>query len=164
MSNPVCPNLAKFIFEETEDFFRDGRILHSEGTYVQIEGPSFSTQAESRLYKSWGGSVIGMTNFTEARLSMEAEIAYAPLCMVTDYDSWNMSMHKFDIKDIIKNLKENSSLAQKILLKLCTEFSKKNLTSASHMSLKNSLITDLKYVSKDTFKEVEIIISKYKNS
>ena len=84
MADPFCPTLSRLLAEEGGRLMPDGRQLHRGGTYLAMEGPAFSTRAESNLYRSWGCSVIGMTNHTEARLAREAEFAYASLSMATD--------------------------------------------------------------------------------
>ena len=84
-ADPICPNLAEVLYQSAKDL---GLRVHKGGTYVCIEGPSFSTRAESRLYQSWGADVIGMTNLTEAKLAKEAELCYASIALCTDYDCW----------------------------------------------------------------------------
>ena len=91
MGDPFCMNLSGILCNVSEEYIPGGRQLHRGGTYLAMEGPAFSTRAESNLYRSWGCSIIGMTNHTEARLAKEAEMAYSSLSMVSDYDCWHQT-------------------------------------------------------------------------
>ena len=95
---------------------------HRGGTYIVMEGPQFSTLAESRLYRSWGCDVIGMTNMPEAKLAREAEISYATIAMVTDYDSWHHEHAPVDVKGVIRVMHENRERVQQLLLRLVRDF------------------------------------------
>ena len=119
MADPVSPGLADAI----EAAARAEGIKHSRGgTYLVMEGPQFSTRAESNMYRSWGCDVIGMTNMPEAKLAREAEICYATLAMVTDYDCWHDDHREVDVPTIIKVLMENVGKAQKLIARLAREF------------------------------------------
>ncbi len=113
-SDPVCPDLSRAIADVTED---SGAVTHREGTYVCIEGPAFSTKAESRLYRSWGVDVIGMTNYQEARLAREAEICYATMACVTDYDCWHEEEGEVTVDMIMDNLNANTAMAKEVIKK-----------------------------------------------
>ena len=112
LADPVCPVLARTL----EAGARSGGLeVHFGGTYVCMEGPQFSTRAESHLYRSWGADVIGMTNLTEARLAREAEICYASLAFVTDYDCWREHTEDVSVETILAILAENSAAARRAL-------------------------------------------------
>jgi 5'-methylthioadenosine phosphorylase len=109
LADPVCPALAAAL----EASAREANLsVHAGGTYVCMEGPQFSTRAESNLYRSWGGDVIGMTNLTEARLAREAEICYASLALVTDYDCWREATEPVSVEAVLGVLSENAAAAR----------------------------------------------------
>lgn len=112
LADPVCPALA-VVLEEAAG--RAGLAVRRGGTYVCMEGPQFSTRAESRLYRSWGADIIGMTNLTEARLAREAEICYASLALVTDYDCWREASEDVSVDAILAILGENAAAARRSL-------------------------------------------------
>jgi 5'-methylthioadenosine phosphorylase len=112
LAEPVCPALS----EALEQGGREGGLdVHRGGTYVCMEGPQFSTRAESHLYRSWGADIIGMTNLTEARLAREAEICYATLALVTDYDCWREATEDVSVDTILAILRENAGAARRTL-------------------------------------------------
>jgi 5'-methylthioadenosine phosphorylase len=113
-ADPVCGHLSKSL----ADAAAKGAKVHRGGTYVCIEGPAFSTRAESHLYRSWGVSVIGMTAMPEARLAREAELPYAILALATDYDSWHASEAAVDVAAVVATLKGNVSLAKQTIARL----------------------------------------------
>ncbi|MTI43606.1 S-methyl-5'-thioadenosine phosphorylase [Roseibium hamelinense] len=118
---PISPNLADSIEKAAK---AEGLSYHRGGTYLVMEGPQFSSLAESELYRSWGCDVIGMTNMPEAKLAREAEICYASIAMITDYDSWHPDHGSVDIKAIVKVLHENASNAQRLVSRLAKDFPK----------------------------------------
>ena len=111
-AHPVCGELAGLVVESAKAV---GATVHPSGTYVCMEGPAFSTLAESKAYRSWGFDIIGMTNLQEAKLAREAEICYATIALVTDYDCWHPDHDSVTVNMIIANLVENASTAQKII-------------------------------------------------
>jgi 5'-methylthioadenosine phosphorylase len=111
-AHPFCPNLSRVMEKACADA---GVTFHVGGTYLCIEGPQFSTRAESDLYRSWGMDIIGMTNLQEARLAREEEICYATLAMVTDYDCWHPEHDSVTAENIIANLGRNAAAAQAVL-------------------------------------------------
>ncbi|MFY9551654.1 MAG: S-methyl-5'-thioadenosine phosphorylase [Thermoanaerobaculia bacterium] len=117
LADPVCPALSISLEEGAR---RGGLEVHRGGTYVCMEGPQFSTRAESHLYRSWGADVIGMTNLTEARLCREAEICYASLALVTDYDCWRESTEDVSVETILAILRENAAAARRSLAEAVT--------------------------------------------
>ncbi len=161
MGDPFCNNLSSILSDISEKIIPGGRQLHRGGTYLAMEGPAFSTRAESNLYKNWGCSIIGMTNHTEARLAKEAEIAYASLAMVTDYDCWHKNHKEVSVEMVIKNLKINTELANKIVYETAKVISNERPISESHKSLSNGLITSKENVSKETNSKVKIFTDKY---
>ncbi len=134
-----------------------GCVIHDGGTYVNIEGPQFSTKAESNLYRSWGMSIIGMTNLTEAKLAREAEISYGTLAAVTDYDCWHPSHDSVTVDMIIENLNKNVSNARKILERAIPGIGALKEFSASGV-LKYSVVTDRALIPEDKKKQLEIFI------
>lgn len=112
LADPVCPDLARVVAQAARSA---GGVVHEGGTYLCVEGPQFSTRAESRLYRTWGMDLIGMTNLPEARLAREAEICYATLALVTDYDCWRESEDPVDAGMVVEVLKRNVALAKRIV-------------------------------------------------
>jgi 5'-methylthioadenosine phosphorylase len=115
MAHPVCPRLSAMALAAGET--DEGRIT-AGGTYLAMEGPQFSTLAESRLYRSWGCDVIGMTNMPEAKLAREAELPYASVCMVTDYDCWREETGHVEVTDILSVMHANAARARRLLIRL----------------------------------------------
>ena len=115
MAEPVCPDLADLLEKAAR---ATGAAVHRGGTYICIEGPQFSTQAESRIYRGWGVDVIGMTNMPEAKLAREAELCYATLALVTDYDVWHDSHATVSVETVIENLLRNVATAKGVLRRL----------------------------------------------
>ena len=111
-AHPVCATLATVAYESARGC---GADVHRGGTYVCMEGPQFSTLSESRLYRSWGMDVIGMTNLQEAKLAREAEICYTTLALVTDFDCWHPDHDSVTVEMIVANLMQNAAMAQKII-------------------------------------------------
>jgi 5'-methylthioadenosine phosphorylase len=116
MAEPVCPRLTALAAQAARDA---GARVRSGGTYIAIEGPQFSSRAESQLYRSWGCDVIGMTNMPEAKLAREAELPYASLAMVTDYDCWRSDESPVEVRGILEVMHANAALAKATLTRLC---------------------------------------------
>jgi len=156
-AHPVCPELSRVLYQSCID---TGVAVHSRGTYINMEGPAFSTLAESNLYRQWGMDIIGMTNMAEARLAREAEICYSSLACVTDYDCWHPQQESVTIDMVIQNLARNIENAKKILVRVV-----KNLPRVRDCSCKDALkyaiITDKKLIPEKTRKDLKIIIGKY---
>lgn len=130
------------------------------GTYVCMEGPAFSTRAESNLYRSWGAQLIGMTNLQEAKLSREAEICYVTIAMVTDYDCWHDGHDDVTVEMLIGYLTQNSENAKELIAE-CVRIMENNAECACHSALRNAIITDRKTVPADTLAKLEPIVGKY---
>jgi 5'-methylthioadenosine phosphorylase len=120
-AHPVSPLLAKMAAKALAD---ENIPHHSGGTYVVMEGPQFSTLAESELHRSWGASVIGMTNMPEAKLAREAELCYATVAMVTDFDAWHPQHEAVDVAQVVATMKGNAALAKAFVLRLARDFPK----------------------------------------
>src|SRR5207247_5628892 len=111
-ADPFCKDLSQRLRDAAA---QEGATVHDRGTYLCMEGPQFSTRAESRLYRSWGADVIGMTNLQEAKLAREAEICFGTLALATDYDCWHASAADVVIGDVLRILKENVAMAQHVI-------------------------------------------------
>ncbi len=142
MAQPVCPEVsAALAFAVREVSRKDPVRLHEGGTYVCIEGPQFSSQAESHWYRAMGADIIGMTNMPEAKLAREAQIAYATLGMVTDYDCWRPHEAHVTAEMAIANLMKNAGRAQQIVVAAVRYLAEKQPVSAAHTALATSLVT-----------------------
>jgi len=137
-----------------------GVTVHAKGTYLNMEGPQFSTKAESQLYRSWGVDIIGMTNMVEAKLAREAEMAYATLAAVTDYDCWHEGHDSVSVEMIIENLNKNVEQAKKILKLAIPKVGKIEKFAASD-ALQHAVITNPDNIPEQKKKELAIIIGKY---
>ena len=145
LAQPVCSALSNLLAEAYDAVAGDAAFansaLHRGGTYVCIEGPQFSTLAESRMYRSWDASVIGMTNMPEARLAREAEIAYATLALVTDFDCWHPGHAAVTAEMAIGNLLHNASSAQQVLRAAVARLAASRPVSPAHTALAQALVT-----------------------
>ena len=161
MANPFCEILSEILSKEIEKLLTKEKQLHIGGTYLAMEGPAFSTRAESNLYRDWGCSIIGMTNHTEARLAKEAEIAYSSLSMVTDYDCWNQNCESVSVEMVIENLQENANFAKSIICAAAKTISLSRPSSPFHNSLENSLVTSKEHVPDVTKTKINLFTNKY---
>ncbi|MEX0589277.1 MAG: S-methyl-5'-thioadenosine phosphorylase [Cyanobium sp.] len=160
-ADPFCPVLSRLLADVGESLMPEGRQLHRGGTYLCMEGPAFSTRAESELYRSWGCAVIGMTNHTEARLAREAEMAYATLAMVTDYDCWHQEHASVSVEMVIANLRANASLAQQIVRMAAERVGAQRPTSSAHQALRHALMTPKEQVPDNTRRRVNLFTAPY---
>ena len=131
------------------------------GTYLCMEGPAFSTKAESNVYRSWGMDVIGMTNLQEAKLAREAELCYATVAMVTDYDCWHPEHDAVTVTDIIHNLTKNAENAAKVISAAVRMIDPAARECKCGQALEHALITDRKTVPAGTLEKLELIVGKY---
>ncbi|MBC1260218.1 S-methyl-5'-thioadenosine phosphorylase [Synechococcus sp. BSF8S] len=161
IADPFCPSLSRLLADVAESLMPAGRQLHRRGTYLCMEGPAFSTRAESNLYRSWGCSVIGMTNHSEARLAREAEIAYATLAMVTDYDCWHADHASVTVDLVIENLRANAALAQQIVAVAAERIDAQRPASSSHSALRDALMTPVEQVPAATRRKLDLFTSPY---
>jgi 5'-methylthioadenosine phosphorylase len=160
-SHPVCSELSELLYDAGYEAEKNLRIkMHKGGTYINMEGPAFSTLAESNLYRSWGMDIIGMTNMPEAKLAREAQICYATLACVTDYDCWHPEYEKITIEMVVNNLHKNIENARKILHGLIKNLPHKRNCICKD-ALKNAIITDRKLIPAKIKKDLDIIIGKY---
>ena len=160
-ADPYCPVLSRILAGVADSLMPEGRRLHRGGTYLCMEGPAFSTRAESQLYRSWGCEVIGMTNHTEARLAREAEIAYATLAMVTDYDCWHQQHASVTVEMVIDNLRVNASLAQEIIAMAASRIAALRPPSAAHQALRSALITPREAVTAEARRRTALFTDPY---
>lgn len=160
-ADPVCANLATVLGDAIASLNLTEVDLHRGGTYVCMEGPAFSTKAESNLYRSWGATVVGMTNLPEAKLAREAEIAYATLAMVTDYDCWHPSHDSVTVEMVIGNLMKNAENAQKVIRETVNRLSKNPPESEAHSALKFAILTQLDQAPEATKKKLDAILKPY---
>ena len=161
VADPYCSALSRILEDVGDSLMPEGRRLHRGGTYLCMEGPAFSTRAESELYRSWGCSVIGMTNHTEARLAREAEIAYATLAMVTDYDCWHTEHASVTVEMVIDNLRANAALAQEIVRAAAQRVGVQRPASKAHQALRHALMTPVDSVPAATRRKVDLLTTPY---
>lgn len=160
-AEPICPNLAQILKNTVTSLELPGVSLHEDGIYICMEGPAFSTKAESNLYRSWDASVIGMTNLTEAKLAREAEIAYATLALVTDYDCWHPDHDHVTVEMVIDNLQKNALNAQKIIQAAVKRLADHPPQSMAHSALKNAILTPLNQIPTATKEKLALLLQKY---
>ena len=154
---PVCPTLVGVLAAGCKDA---GVRCHAGGTYVCMEGPAFSTKAESNVYRSWGMDIIGMTSLPEAKLAREAEICYATLAMVTDYDCWHPEHAAVTINLVLEYFKHNVENCQKILLKAVRSMPQKR-DCKCHSALAHAILTDRRRISPRAKKKLWLLVGKY---
>jgi 5'-methylthioadenosine phosphorylase len=156
-ADPFCPVLSASLAEAAQN---TGARVHKGGTCVVMEGPAFSTKAESRLYRAWGASVIGMTALPEAKLAREAEICYAMLACATDYDVWHESEAGVSVELIVANLLKNVATSQQVLRDLVPQLPRtRNCGCAS--ALRDAIITSRDRVTPEAKQRLAAIIGKY---
>ncbi|PNW39859.1 UNVERIFIED_CONTAM: methylthioadenosine phosphorylase [Euhalothece sp. KZN 001] len=159
--DPVCEKLGDILYESISHLELDEVTPHRGGTYVCMEGPAFSTKAESYLYRSWGATVVGMTNLPEAKLAREAEIAYATLALVTDYDCWHDDHDSVTVDIVIEYLKKNAVNAQKVIKEAVRRINEKPPVSEAHSALKTAILTPLDKAPTETKEKLKIFLEKY---
>lgn len=158
---PICSQLAKVLADSAESLNLSNINVHRSGTYLCMEGPAFSTQAESNLYRSWGATVIGMTNLPEAKLAREAEIAYATLASCTDYDCWHGEHDSVTVEMVIDNVQKNAVNAQKVIQETVRRLSENMFVSDSHSALKKAILTPLDRMPVTTKDKLKLLLQKY---
>ena len=156
-AEPFCPVLSQILFEAAT---KAGAKVHKGGTYLAMEGPQLSTQAESQLYRNWGADVVGMTALPEAKLAREAEICYATLAVVTDYDCWHPSHASVTAEMILTNLQKGVATAKKILRLTIPRIPQKR-DCACATALKDAIVTSPKYIPEKTKEDLALLIGKY---
>lgn len=156
-ANPYCEELSEYVYQAVR---KAGGTTHKGGTYITIEGPRFSTKAESNLYREWGMSVIGMTACPEAFLAREAEMCYTTMAHVTDYDVWHVSEEPVSVEMVIRVLKKNTEIAQKAIQQLVESLPVESKCSCDSI-LKDAIMTKAELIPEQTRKKVGIFIDKY---
>ena len=156
-ADPVCSDLSAVLFAAAGEV---GVTVHRGGSYVCMEGPAFSTRAESHLYRSFGASIIGMTNLTEAKLAREAEICYGVIALSTDYDCWHDAHADVSVEAIIAIIKANVANA-KLIIKRAVQHISGERSCACAESLKYAMISDTSVIPVETRENLELIIGKY---
>ena len=156
-ADPYCESLSQLAYIALLD---SGATIHKGGTYVTIEGPRFSTKAESNLYREWGMSVIGMTACPEAFLAREAEMCYTTMAHVTDYDVWHVSEEPVTVEMVVRVLQKNTQIAQQSIVNLVEKIPDENNCGCQNI-LKDSIMTQPDKISPETRKKLDILIKKY---
>jgi 5'-methylthioadenosine phosphorylase len=156
-ADPICPHLAEVVHAAATGA---GVTTKKGGTYLCMEGPAFSTKAESNIYRSWGMDVIGMTNLQEAKLAREAEICYVTVAMVTDYDCWHPDHDAVTVTDIIANLTKNAENACKVVAAAVAQMPPERKCKCGS-ALEHALITDRTKIPENTRRKLDLIVGKY---
>ncbi len=156
-ADPVCPDLTQILFDAGKKL---NVTAQKGGTSLCIEGPQFSTRAESKLYRTWGVDVIGMTNLPEAKLAREAEICYATLAFATDYDCWHGAAGDVSIQDVLRILGESTKAAKRVIQEAILHLPDERRCLCA-TALKDALITDPKMIPEKTKKDLKPIIGRY---
>lgn len=161
LADPLCPVLSGVMADEAEGA---GATVHRGGTYLCMEGPQFSTRAESRIYRQWGVDVIGMTNLQEARLAREAEICYSTLAMVTDYDCWHDAEEDVTVDAVLEILRQNAAMGQEVVRRALLRLADAERDGGAcpcGTALQFALITDRSVVPAATLEKLGPIVGKY---
>jgi 5'-methylthioadenosine phosphorylase len=156
-AEPICRSLAGILHEAGREI---GASLHMGGTYVNMEGPAFSTKAESAVYRKLGFDLIGMTNLVEAKLAREAEICYATMAMVTDYDCWHPDHEAVTVETVVKNLRKNADTAKRLIRKAIEKMPRVQ-DCACGRALETAIITQRDAISVETVLRLAPIVGKY---
>ncbi len=156
-AEPFCTKLSRVLYESAKEA---GASVHTKGTFVVMEGPAFSTRAESRLYRSWGADIIGMTALPEAKLAREAEICYAVIGCVTDYDSWWQPGEPVTVDIILKILRQNTDMAKKII-KLAVSRMPEKRECACATALEAAIVTAPGMIPAAQKQKLDLLIGKY---
>ncbi|TAK32394.1 MAG: S-methyl-5'-thioadenosine phosphorylase [Chloroflexota bacterium] len=157
-ADPFCPVLSDILHQSAE---QAGATVHKGGTYVVMEGPLFSTKAESHMYRSWGASIIGMTALPEAKLAREAEIHYATLASVTDYDCWHESEEAVTIEMVIANLEKNVEVSKRTVRIAAAKIAAMQPGCGCGTALQTAIITAPAKISADARERLGLLIGKY---
>ena len=161
LADPLCPALSEVLADSAE---AAGATTHRGGTYLCMEGPQFSTRAESRIYRQWGVDIIGMTNLQEARLAREAEICYATLAMVTDYDCWHEAEEDVTVEAVLEVLRANAAMGQQVVRRVVERLAaggEEDPGCPCSSALEFALITDRSTVPAETLEALAPIVGKY---
>lgn len=156
-ADPICPDLFETVYQASK---KTKAKVHKGGTYLCIEGPAFSTRAESNLYRSWGVDCIGMTNYQEAKLAREAEICYVTIALPTDYDCWHATEASVDVAMVLKTLHQNVETAKRIIKETVGKISEVRKCPCAS-ALENAVLTDKRQIRPEVIKRLEPIVGKY---
>jgi 5'-methylthioadenosine phosphorylase len=159
LAQPFCPDLSRNVAAAAET---QGVTTHFGGACVVIEGPQFSTRAESELYRSWGGSIIGMTALPEAKLAREAEICYATMAFVTDYDCWHDDEESVSVDLVVANLNRNVATAREVIREVIA-YQSVDRECACSDALKDAIITNPERITEEARERLSLIVGKYLN-
>jgi len=156
-AEPFCPELRNLLYDTAKNLnFK----VHPKGTYVCMEGPLFSTKAESNLYRSWNADLIGMTSLPEAKLAREAEICYSTIALPTDYDCWYETEETVSVELVVQRLNENIKKAKEIIKNVINKIPIERNCICKNAA-ENAIMTDPKYINKKTFKKLKLFYGKY---
>ena len=157
--DPVCPQLSRLVVQAAK---ASGAQVHASGTYLCIDGPQFSTRAESQIYRSWGVDVIGMTNLPEAKLAREAELCFSTLALVTDYDCWHEDEEDVTVDSVLQTINKNTQRAKDTISELVQRLSKGTKRECGcSTSLQGAIMTSEERVDPDTRKKLDLLVHKY---
>ena len=156
-ADPLCPVLSEFLYTTGKEM---GFSTHQGGTYLCIEGPQFSTRAESNIYRQWGVDVIGMTNLTEAKLAREAEICYSTLAMVTDYDCWHQTEESVSAELVMEIMQKNTLRAKQLIARAIPKIPTARSCRCAE-ALKYAIVTDKGSIPPETKEKLNLLIGKY---
>ena len=154
---PVCSNLSRVLIEVSNNI--EAKV-HQKGTYVCMEGPLFSSRAESNIYRSWGADIIGMTNAQEAKLAREAEIAFSSIALATDYDCWHETEAEVSVEDIIKVMNKNVETAKQIIVE-STKIFPPDFPNSQDQALKFSIITEKSKIPDQIRIKLDLLLGRY---
>lgn len=158
LADPICGETASLVADSSQ---KAGATTHRGGTYLCIEGPQFSTRAESLLYRSWGVDVIGMTNLQEAKLAREAEICYATMALVTDYDCWHESEEPVSVEQVIGYLQKNATIACEIIRIVVPQLAVRKRSCPCATALQFALLTNRAAIPAKAREDLDLILGKY---
>ncbi|MCL2150583.1 MAG: MTAP family purine nucleoside phosphorylase, partial [Dehalococcoidia bacterium] len=156
-AEPFCPNLRTLLFASAREA---GAEAHPRGTYVVMEGPAFSTRAESQLHQAWGSDVIGMTALPEAKLAREAEMCYAVVALATDFDAWHEAKEAVSVEAVLSVMRRNIELAKRLIKLAAAHLAAPRLCGCTS-ALAGAIMTDLELIPDKRKKELALIIGKY---
>jgi 5'-methylthioadenosine phosphorylase len=159
--DPICPQLQQVLAKAIDSLNLPDITCHKGGTYVCMEGPAFSTKAESNMYRQLGGTIIGMTNLPEAKLAREAEMAYATLALSTDYDCWHPEHDSVTVEMVIANLGKNAVNAQRVIQETVKLIAAEPFESIAHSALQYAIITPPAGMNGATKEKLKLLIGKY---
>lgn len=156
-AEPFCPDLSQSLYEAVQ---AAGATVHKGGAFVVVEGPRFSTKAESNVFRQWGMDIIGMTAVPEAQLAREAEICYACMAHVTDYDVWHATEETVTVEAVIKNLLANAEVAKQAIQKLASSLPEERACACQH-ALRDAIITSRDVISEQVKRNLSVLVGKY---